>query len=140
MKTLIFRTEKNHKSRFPNTLKTSFVREGCIEYALTYFDGAHNIGNIYFDDETGEYKDDSGMILITTKEIQINPLQSIRFDIYKIWTADQNNLDEDEMNAVIEVADDWTISECLEANGYSWEKFIETRENGNNFDLETLKN
>lgn len=124
MKTLIFRTEKNLKSRFNNEMITIFVKEGDIVDAMNHFDGSRAFGNFFHnDDERFYYANNDSQPLITDDEIANNCEQSISVDLYRLWTSKINNLSSAEIKAVIETGYDYLISETLEANGYLQEEF-----------------
>lgn len=145
METLLFRTRKDYQSQFGNLLKTTFVKEGDISDALTYFDGS-DLGHFFHNDEEGAYySTDDGDPLITDEIIEDNETHSFRVDMYRVWTKKINDLDKDELLSLVEDAYPSLIRDGFLANGFTEEEFevakyfedfgrlIEVTENGRNY-------
>lgn len=151
MKTLIFSTKKDLNTRFSNTFKTVFEKEGSIDDALTYFDGSGRFGSLFHNDEEGYYYDEAGRVLITDEDVASGEPQTVRGDINSFWTSKIDELTNEEIMAVINDDIDLVIQEVLAANGIDYnayrvakkfsdlENLIESRDNSyleNNYTIE----
>jgi len=124
MTTLIFRTKKDLKSRFGNSMITEFAKEGSISDALSYFDGSHDFGSFFHNDEKGYYyvTDDNGRELITDDEMENNEEVNCSVDIYSFWTTKIDNLNSEELLSVLKDGS-YLAQEVLEANEYSYDDY-----------------
>lgn len=131
MKTLIFKTVKDLNSRFGNTDKTEFVKEGSFTDAMIHFDDQYPLfpkqaGEEGFDssiDAKGYITDSSGEVLFTYSELEDSDYHSVFVDggfFRGYYTTASNDLTEEEL---IAVSGSMNAEEYFMENGFSERDF-----------------
>ncbi|MGJ1196303.1 hypothetical protein ACR777_10390 [Sphingobacterium spiritivorum] len=127
MKTLIFKTVKDLKSRFGNSEKIEYVKEGDFYDAMSFFDDQYPLffsekGDENFDssiDEEGYIKDSSGDVRFTFSELKGSDCHTFNVDggyFRNYYTTKSNDLTDDELLAV---ANDYNAEDYFVENGFS---------------------
>ncbi len=147
MATLIFKTVKDLKSRFGNSEKIEFVKEGNFLDAMSHFDDQYNYfeqtpENEGFDssiDEKGYYTDSNGDVIVTFTELKerVNHTCEVDGSYFKnYYTTSSDSLTDDELVAL---SNQYNAEDYFIENGYSklqfrlaeyFEEFDKLIENG----------